>query len=333
MRIIDFPGESLPVGESTIVTIGKFQGIHRGHRALLAQLVEQAHGLTSTVVTFDRHPLATLAPDHCPAPIIGDRRRFELFEQAGVEVACILRFDRQMAATSPRDFVRTVLVEALHAKRVIVGEHFRFGSRNAGTVADLKELGREFGFAVEALPLESATAGVAVGEDEKISTSAIRADIERGDVAAAAAQLGRPHEVEGLVVHGLQRGRAIGFPTANLGSGLDAQGNEVELAGLIPADGVYAGYLLHAEGGRLHAEPAAISVGTNPTFADVPRTVEAFLLHGTYDLYDQFVRVQFVARLRGMAAFDGVPALVEQMRSDVVEAEAVLHGRRAQLLL
>lgn len=321
MQVIEVPGQTLPDGVHTAVTIGKFQGIHRGHQAVLRSVRERAAelGLEPAVVTFDRHPLATIAPDHCPAPLMGQAAQLELFADAGMAAVCVLRFDRAMMQTSPEDFARTVIRDAMHAELVLVGPDFRFGSRNAGDVPLLRALGERRGFTVEEIPL------LTVGE-EKLSSSRIRTLLGEGDVAQAARDLGRLPELRGVVVHGFQRGRALGFPTANLGSGIDTvSGERVEASGFVPADGVYAGWLLLEPGGERF--PAAVSVGTNPTFDGRKRTVEAHIPGRTVedlDLYGRSVRIQFVERLRPMRAFSGVAELIETMRADVAQTSALL---------
>jgi riboflavin kinase/FMN adenylyltransferase len=320
MRVIHYPGQQLPAGARTAVTIGKFQGVHRGHQAVLRALRREAgtRGLTPAVVTFDRHPLATIAPEHCPAPLVGADEELRLLESAGLDAVCILRFDREMMSTPPDEFVRRVIVDTMRARLVLVGADFRFGARNAGTIADLRRLGGELGFEVQEVPL--------VGGAQKISSSGVRRALEAGDVAAAAADLGRWPAVDGVVVHGFQRGRALGFPTANLGAGTDVRsGRDIEMSGFVPADGVYAGWLVVAPEGERY--PAAISVGTNPTFSGTERTVEAHIPGRTIDdldLYGRAVSARFVARLRGMRAFGSVDELIAAMHADVAQAGQVL---------
>jgi riboflavin kinase / FMN adenylyltransferase len=230
-----------------------------------------------------------------------------------VDAVCVLPFTREFSQLGPDEFVRAVLVDRLHAARVVVGEDFRFGHRAAGDVALLGELGEKYDFGVEGVPL--------VADDGvRISSSGIRSQLEAGDVAGAANDLGRPHRVEGVVVRGRRRGRALGFPTANL---------ETLPHTAIPADGIYAGWLtsLDPSGQELERWPAAISVGTNPTFDERERSVEAYALdRDDLDLYGTHVAVDFVARLRGMERFDSVDDLVAQMHRDVDAARAVCAG-------
>ena len=220
----------------------------------------------------------------------------------------MLRFDRAFSAQSPEQFVQNILVDTLHARIVFVGADFRFGARGAGNVALLQQLGDSLGFRVNVVDAMS------FDGTHRVSATGIRQLLAGGDVAAAARLLGRPHAVRGLVIHGEQRGRTLGFPTANLSPRLE---------GFIPADGVYAGWLT-VDGERL---PAAISVGNNPTFDGVPdRQVEAHVLDRDLDLYDTTVEVSFVSRIRGMEKFDGVDALVAQIGRDVLQVRALLPG-------
>lgn len=294
------------------VAIGKFDGVHIGHRAVIDRLNEAAaaSGSRSVVVTFDRNPLAILRPDRCPENVVTVDRKLELLSELGIDATLVLTFDEQLAARSADDFVADILVDALQVSTVLVGEDFRFGNRGAGTPALLRELGPRDGFTVEVvddvyLP----------GSSRRVSSSWIRELLMEGDVAAASRVLGRNPDVRGEVVHGLKRGRELGFPTANLSTIVDA---------FVPADGVYAGWLVDHDTGIRH--PSAISVGTNPTFDDVlVRQVEAHVLGETgLDLYGHDVTVEFLERLRGMVAFEGIEKLMEQMAADVTDAARVL---------
>jgi riboflavin kinase/FMN adenylyltransferase len=292
----------------TAVTIGKFDGVHAGHRAVISRLRQAAEdrGLNSVVVTFDRHPLALLAPEKCPPVLVGNEQKLDLLAGTGIDAALLLSFDRELAQLSPEDFVTTVLTGALRAKLVLVGSDFRFGHRGAGDVALLRELGGRFGFDVETIP------DVTPLDSRRVSSTWIRELLAEGRVSEAAQLLGHDPAVRGLVVHGAKRGRELGYPTANLSPDSD---------GLIPADGVYAGWL------RVGSErlPSAISVGNNPTFDGVPqKQVEAFVLDREIDLYDQIVEVQFVERIRGMVAFTGIEPLIVQMADDVERVRQLL---------
>lgn len=296
-----------PRDEPAVVTIGNFDGVHRGHQHLL----DIAHELGDPVVavTFDPHPTAVFAPDQAPQLLTTFARRIELLRQNGADEVRALAFDREMAAWSPEEFVRTVLVGELRAKAVVVGENFRYGSRASGNVDLLRADLGEFGCLVTGVDLDEA-GGV---DGVSFSSTFVRELVASGRVADAAVVLGRPHEVSGVVRRGDGRGRDLGFPTANV---------PVDEQYAVPSDGVYAGRLV--VDGQSH--DAAISVGTNPTFAGTERRVESFLINVTegIDLYDRTVRVEFVERLRGMEAFDSVDALVAQMHDDVAETRGIL---------
>jgi riboflavin kinase/FMN adenylyltransferase len=276
--------EAVPTGWGrSVVTVGVFDGVHRGHQRLIGRAVERARErrLPCVLVTFDPHPA-----------------------EVGVDAFCVLPFTPELARTGPAEFVHEVLVEQLHAADIVVGRNFTFGHKAAGDVALLTRLGQRFGFGVEGLELIT---------DDGITYSStyIRACIDAGDVEAAAGALGRPHRVEGVVVHGDRRGRELGFPTANLSTAPYTA---------LPADGVYAG-LFEIKGRAL---PAAISVGTNPTFSGKVRTVEAYVLDVDEDFYGFEVALDFVHRLRGQERFTDVPALVEQIHRDVARTRELL---------
>lgn len=298
-------------GQSAIA-IGKFDGVHKGHSTLLEQLraIATAEGLQAVVITFDRNPLALLRPDECPATLTENEHKLELLAAEGLDAALLLKFDEAFADLPAEDFVRDYLVKAFGARAVLVGRDFRFGRGAAGSIETLDQLGAELGFEVHTLQ------DVAIsGAGQRVSSSAIREFLEQGDVEHAADLLGRPVALRGEVVHGLKRGRELGFPTANV---IPASSTAV------PADGVYAGWLVEQESGSRH--PAAISVGTNPTFDDVhQRQVEAYVLDRTdLDLYGKVVTIEFIKRLRGMVAYTGVEALIAQMDADVVATREAL---------
>jgi riboflavin kinase/FMN adenylyltransferase len=295
-----------------VVTIGVFDGVHRGHQRIVGQVTEEAAelGLPVVVVTFDPHPVEVVRPGSHPPLLCTPRRRAELLAGLGVDAVWMLPFTAEFSRLGPDEFVRAVLVDRLHAARVIVGENFRFGHRAAGDVALLAELGEKYDFTAEGVPL-LAVDGVL------ISSSEIRERLAAGDVAGAARDLGRPHRVEGVVVRGQQRGRTLGFPTANL---------ETLPYTALPADSIYAGWLASLEVGGAEAErwPAAISVGTNPTFGDQERSVEAYALdRADLDLYGVHVAVEFLARLRGMERFDSAEELIAQMHRDADDARRI----------
>lgn len=307
----------------SVVAIGKFDGVHSGHRAVIAKarVDAEAAGARVVAVTFDRNPLALLRPEICPDSLVGVEQKLDLLAQAGVDATLLLTFDRALADLDARAFVEHVLVGALGVTIVMVGGDFRFGRGGAGTPDLLRELGAELGFEVDIVDdVRAIEAG------RRVSSTWVRELLSAGDVAGAARLLGRAHAVRGEVVHGLKRGRELGYPTANLSA---------DLEGFVPAEGVYAGWLVDggahtSEGGgdprRSIRYPAAISVGTNPTFDDVPvRQVEAYVLDETdLDLYGHVVEVEFVARIRGMVAFEGIGPLIEQMADDVVKVREEL---------
>ncbi len=289
-----------------VVTIGVFDGVHRGHQAIIGRAVARARDSAQpcVVVTFDPHPSEVVRPGSHPAVLTTARHKAELLDAVGVDVVCVLPFTVEFSRLSPAEFVHAVLVETLHASAVVVGENFRFGHRAAGDVGTLRELGRRFGFAVEAVAL--------LGDDETtVSSTYVRACVDAGDVDAAAEALGRPHRVEGVVVRGDGRGRELGYPTANL---------ETTPHAAVPADGIYAGWLVRG-GQRL---PAAISVGTNPTFEGRERRVEAYVLDADLDLYGEHVALDVAARVRDTVRFDSVEALVAQMADDVKQVRELL---------
>jgi riboflavin kinase/FMN adenylyltransferase len=297
----------------SVVTIGVFDGVHRGHQRIVAKAVESAAelGLPSVVITFDPHPDEVVRPGTHPPLLATARREWELLAGLGVDAVLVIPFTLEFSRLGPDEFVRAVLVDRLHAALVVVGENFRFGHKAAGDVELLAELGEKYDFTALGVPL-LAENGVTV------SSTTIRAMLSAGDVAGAALDLGRPHRVEGVVVRGHQRGHALGFPTANL---------ETLPHTAIPADGVYAGWLarLDTDGSELDRWPAAISVGTNPTFDGRERTVEAHALdHDDLDLYGDHVAVEFVARLRATLKFGSADELVVQMHADVADARRLL---------
>ncbi len=297
-----------PVGGPSVVTIGVFDGVHRGHQQVIAAVRERAAaaGATPVAITFDPHPVAVLAPDKAPVRLTTLDRRVELLHQHGAEEVRVLAFSAEMSAWSPQEFIDRVIVEQTHCRELIVGENFRFGQRAAGTVETLRLAGQAAGFSVDGWSL--------AGDGEAFSSTRVRAAVADGDLATAAAILGRPHEISGAVVRGDRRGRELGYPTANV---------PVDEAYAVPPDGVYAGRLVRAGGERL---PAAISIGTNPTFDGVAgRRVESYVLdREDLDLYDEQVRVELVERLRPMVAFDSVDELVLQMEADVTATRRIL---------
>jgi riboflavin kinase/FMN adenylyltransferase len=307
----------------SVVAIGKFDGVHSGHRAVIDRARVDAAAAEARVVavTFDRNPLALLRPEICPDSLVGVEQKLDLLAQTGVDATLVLTFDRALADLEAREFVAHVLVGALGVRIVLVGSDFRFGRGGAGDPELLRALGTEFGFEVDIVDdVRAIEAG------RRVSSTWVRELLTDGDVAGAARILGRHHSVRREVVHGLKRGRELGFPTANLSG---------ELEGFVPAEGVYAGWLVDTgapdaahpgEPRRSIRYPAAISVGTNPTFDDVlARQVEAYVLDETdLDLYGHSVEIEFVSRIRGMVAFEGIGPLIEQMTDDVARVREEL---------
>jgi riboflavin kinase / FMN adenylyltransferase len=292
-----------------VATIGVFDGVHRGHQRIIGRALEIARerDLPVVVITFDPHPDEVIRPGSHPPMLTTTRRQAELLADLGADAMIVLPFSVDFSRLSPDEFVRVVLSERLHATAVVVGENFRFGHKAAGDVPLLAQLGEKYDFTAEGVPL-------LVADGVTISSSYIRERLAEGDVTAATAALGRPHRVEGVVVRGHMRGRGLGFPTANL---------ETPPYTATPADGVYAGWLtsLALDGAAASRWPAAISVGTNPTFGLGERTVEAYALdRDDLDLYGTHAAIDFTARLRGTERFDSVEALVTQMHDDVAQA-------------
>ena len=307
----------IPAGYGpSVVTLGNFDGVHKGHQAVLATVVERARqygsdGARAVAVTFQPHPVAVLHPERAPQIITAPHQRLELLAATGLDAVLVMEFTREFAQWTPERFVVEVFVKALGARLVVVGEDTRFGVRNSGDVGTLRRLGAEHGF--EVLTLAD------IGHGGRWSSSRVRGLLNSGDVAGASDILGHVHRVSGEVVHGDHRGRQLGYPTANLSQ---------ESAGLIPADGVYAGRLIRpsrSERDPEHALPAAISIGTNPTFEGTQRRVEAYVLDRTdLDLYGENVVLEFVERLRPTEKFDSIDALIRQMADDVERARTVL---------
>ena len=299
----------------TVATVGNFDGVHRGHRHVVArarELAEHLGRLPVVAVTFDPHPMRVIRPDLAPVALTTLEQRVDLLGHAGADAVLVLAFDEALAQTSPEDFARLVLFDGVGAAGLVVGENFRFGHRAAGDVDLLRRVAAERGAEVIGLSLDGS-------HGQTWSSSYVRSALADGDVEAAAEALGRPYSVSGVVVRGEQRGRELGYPTANVPVSATATA--------VPADGVYAGRLRRLDREREPWLPAAISVGTNPTFDGVQRTVESYVLdRDDLELYDVAVEVAFAERLRGMERFDSIDALIEQMRDDVDRARALLVG-------
>ena len=300
--------KDIPAGlPESSVTIGKFDGIPLGHQQLIAETIESAeeHSLIPVVVTFDRHPHSILSPGTEPQALIGPTQKAELLEEAGIELVLNLPFDEYLSKLTPEEFVKTVLVDALKARIVTIGEGFRFGVDQQGDVETLRNLGVQLGFMVKVIPNY-------LVDGEVVSTSKIRSLLLEGNVVAAAKLLGRLHSTRGVIEHGLKIGRQIGFPTANMSR--DAEG-------FLPLDAVYAGWL-YADGERYMT---ALSVGINETFEAVPRLVEAHVIDQQgLDLYDKVITIEYVDFIRHAAKFDGVESLVAEINRDLDKIRALL---------
>lgn len=300
-----------PMTEPSVVTIGNFDGVHHGHRHVLARARALAGSLRADsplpviAVTFDPHPLEVIAPDHAPLRLSTLHQRIALLRAAGADRVYVLAFTKEMSLWTPDKFVQRVLVDQLKAAGIVIGENFRFGHKAAGDIAFLRAAGETYGFAVDGLTLD--------GGDVAYSSTLVRSLIAEGEVAQAAEILDHPHTLEGVVVKGDQRGRELGFPTANVPADPDVA---------VPADGVYAGWVIRAGGDRL---PAAISVGTNPTFDGTERRIESYVLdRSDLDLYGETIGIEFVDRLRGQVKFTGVDDLVATIQGDVDNTRTVL---------
>ncbi|RCH61849.1 bifunctional riboflavin kinase/FAD synthetase [Streptomyces sp. SDr-06] len=301
----------------SVVTIGSYDGVHRGHQLIIGRAVARARelGAPSVVVTFDPHPSEVVRPGSHPPLLAPHHRRAELMAELGVDAILILPFTSEFSKLSAADFVVKVLVDKLHARLVVEGPNFRFGHKAAGNVEVLAELGRTYDYEVEVIDLR--VRGEA-GGGEPFSSTLTRRLVGEGDMEGAAEILGRPHRVEGVVVRGAQRGRELGYPTANV---------ETLPHTAIPADGVYAGWLT-ADGERM---PAAISVGTNPQFDGTERTVEAYAIDRVgLDLYGLHVAVDFLAYVRGMAKFDSIEDLLEAIGNDVKRSTELIEAYEAR---
>ncbi|HSN30328.1 MAG TPA: bifunctional riboflavin kinase/FAD synthetase [Kofleriaceae bacterium] len=295
--------------EGAAVAIGNFDGVHRGHQALVhrARQLAASHGARTVVLTFDPHPSALLAPQGCPPMVCSLARRIELLAEAGADTVVVEPFTRELAARAPNAFVDDVVLEALRAKAIVVGYDFSYGAGRAGTTEALRAHGNRAGVEVDILPAVTVDGEVA-------SSTRVRKHLEEGDVAGAAKLLGRRWDVDGVVVHGAKRGRTIGVPTANITP-------EIPLP---LRAGIYA-VTLGVEGGP--AQPAVASLGTNPTFVEGGGLVlEVHLLDFDGDLYDKRVRTSFVAHLRDEAKFDSVDALIAQIKLDIEAARRALHS-------
>lgn len=289
-----------------VLTIGNFDGLHRGHQALLRTVVEtaSASGGTPMVLTFDPHPITVLKPDVDLRLLTTLEDKLARFQQAGIEEVLFLPFDHALASLTPEEFVGRILRDGIAVRELFVGEHFAFGKGRAGRIADLVRLGRDAGFVVH--PVQPVRM-----DGDVVSSSRIRLLLQAGDVRGAARCLGRPYELDGPVVQGAQRGQRLGWPTANL---RPPQGR------VIPADGVYATTAIW----KKQSFEAASYIGTRPTFGAGERLIEVYLLDQQVDLYGHDLRVQFVKRLRGDLTFGTAAELSARIDLDVTMAREAL---------
>jgi riboflavin kinase/FMN adenylyltransferase len=302
-------GDPVFEGDRSVVTIGAYDGLHRGHIAVISSVVEHARkvGQRSAVVTFDRHPASVVRPESAPLLITSLEQRIELLRETGVDAVVVLEFDEVAASEEAEDFINRVFVDGLAASEIIVGEDFHFGKGRRGNVELLSTMGNEHDFVVTPLSLQTTETS------EVISSTAIRTALQRGDLDGASNMLGRTVVISGPVVHGDERGRTIGFPTANV---------DVDEQFIVPADGVYAAWCRTEAGSRYSC---AVNIGKRPTFyGNADRSlVECHLLDFSGDLYDQVLTVEFAARLREEQRFDGLEALTSQLQIDVSRAREI----------
>ena len=306
MNRLQWRGEQIA---GATVAIGIFDGVHLGHQAILKRAKELSNERGLIVLTFDPHPKQIFDPENAPSMLVSLERRVELLKRYGADAVVVCDFDKEFAAKSPEEFVTEVLVKQLQISGVVVGANFTYGHRAAGRVTDLIESGKAQGFFAEEVAIQDF-------EGAPVSSTRIRDAVARGDVESAMKLLSRPHRLEGIVVHGEKRGREIGYPTANLGYSTSFNS--------VPSDGIYAGWL-EVDADRW---PAAISIGTNPTFAGERSTqVEAYALDQRgLDLYDKSAKIDFGWRLRDTVKFDGLEPLLEQMKNDCDRARILTKG-------
>ena len=312
MEIIRDPAWSPALEQGSVVTVGEYDGVHRGHRTVISEMHRMAaeRGCATAVVTFDRHPATIVRPESAPLLLCDLDHKLELLAETGVDYTLVVEFTPEQAEVPAEMFARQVLVDCLQAQAVVVGADFHFGQGRRGNVETLGAVGEEFGYEVVGLPLVKQL----TGEGEVISSTSIRAALSEGDVEKAHRLLGRPFEVRGVVTPGDRRGRTIGFPTANIPTTPDLQ---------VPADGVYAAWYVRDDGAQY---PAAVNIGKRPTFYDDAERslIEAHLIGFRGDLYGESAKVRFVRRLRGEKKFDGVDSLKQQLVKDVADAAKCL---------
>ena len=312
MEIIRDPAWSPALEQGSVVTVGEYDGVHRGHRTVISEMHRMAaeRGCATAVVTFDRHPATIVRPESAPRLLCDLDHKRELLAETGVDYTLVVEFTPEQAEVPAEMFARQVLVDCLQARAVVVGADFHFGQGRRGNVETLGAVGEEFGYEVVGLPLVKQL----TGEGEVISSTSIRAALSEGDVEKAHRLLGRPFEVRGVVTPGDRRGRTIGFPTANIPTTPDLQ---------VPADGVYAAWYVRDDGAQY---PAAVNIGKRPTFYDDAERslIEAHLIGFRGDLYGESAKVRFVRRLRGEKKFDGIDSLKQQLVKDVADAAKCL---------
>ena len=312
MEIIRDPAWSPALEQGSVVTVGEYDGVHRGHRTVISEMHRMAaeRGCATAVVTFDRHPATIVRPESAPLLLCDLDHKLELLAETGVDYTLVVEFTPEQAEVPAEMFARQVLVDCLQARAVVVGADFHFGRGRRGNVETLGAVGEEFGYEVVGLPLVKQL----TGEGEVISSTSIRAALSEGDVEKAHRLLGRPFEVRGVVTPGDRRGRTIGFPTANIPTTPDLQ---------VPADGVYAAWYVRDDGAQY---PAAVNIGKRPTFYDDAERslIEAHLIGFRGDLYGESAKVRFVRRLRGEKKFDGIDSLKQQLVKDVADAAKCL---------
>ena len=312
MEIIRDLAWSPTLEHGSVVTVGEYDGVHRGHRTIISEMHRLAaeRGCATAIVTFDRHPATVVRPESAPLLLCDLDHKLELLAETGVDYTLVVEFTPEQAEVPAETFARQVLVDCLQARAVVVGADFHFGKGRRGNVQTLGAVGEEYGYQVIGLPLVKQL----TGEGEVISSTSIRTALSEGDVEKAHRLLGRPFEVRGVVTPGDRRGRTIGFPTANIPTTIDLQ---------VPSDGVYAAWYIRDDGAQY---PAAVNIGKRPTFyEDADRSlIEAHLIGFRGDLYGETAKVRFVRRLRGERKFDGVDALKEQLVKDVADAAKCL---------